>query len=122
MGIGGRIENLRNNLGLSKRISCSEPRLNPRVVGHERIRNHGFFGHRAINILGRKNVLLNLLLREWNSRLLKLRGVQFEAVFLIGRRFVRFHGIISWVGVGSQIRERRTRFRKGTIIGNRRSR
>lgn len=58
--------------------------------------------------------------REWDARPLRRdRGVNFEALLLVGRR-VRLHGVIS--RVGSNIGEGRAGLWEGAIVGNRRGR
>lgn len=91
-GVGGvrsRVENLRDNLRLPKRISCGKPRLDPCVMNQIRTGNHGFlryWARPAIDLLGRKNVLLCLWVGERDRWPLSLGRVDFEAFLLVGWR------------------------------------
>jgi len=93
-GIRSRMEDLRGSLRLSEGISIGEPGLNPSVVDHVGVGNHGLLRNKTsatIGVLRGENVLLSLRVDERDDRSLGRDWcVNFEALFLIRGR-VRLH-------------------------------
>jgi hypothetical protein len=89
-----RMEGLGGKLGLPEGIPIREPGLDPGVVDHIRVRNHGLLRSGtcvAIHVLRGENVLLGLRVSEWHGGALGRDGrVNFEALLLV-RRGVRLH-------------------------------